>query len=76
MSLTAADEEDAEEWATQHTLDTVLWDPSVAREVQTAWAPLVRPRLFLIDDEMKIQWVSEGITNKVQLSEKIEDLVF
>jgi len=76
MAETAADEEDAEEWAGKHSLDTVLWDPSIAREVQTSWAPLVRPRLFLIDNEMTIQWVSEGITNKVQLSEKIEDLVF
>jgi len=73
---TPADEEDAEAWADLYDLDPVLWDPSVERAIQLEWAPLVRPRLFLIDEEMKIQWVNEGATNEVQLKEKIEDLVF
>jgi hypothetical protein len=72
----AADEEDATEWANFHGLDTVLWDPSVERAIQLDWAPLVRPRLFLINEEMEIRWVSEGITNEVQLSEKIEDILY
>lgn len=76
MSETPADDEDATELATLHSLDTVLWDPSVERALQTDWAPLVRPRLFLINEEMEIRWVSEGITNSVQLSEKIEDILF
>ena len=71
-----ADEEDAEAWSTTYELDTVLWDPSTERAVQTDWAPIVRPRLFLINDEMEIRWVNEGITNEVQLSEKIEDMLF
>ena len=75
-SETAADDEDATELATLHGLDRVLWDPSVERAIQTEWAPLVRPRLFLINEEMEIRWVSEGITNQVQLSEKIEDILF
>lgn len=76
ISETPADDEDATEFATTHNLDTVLWDPSVERALQTDWAPLIRPRLFLIDEEMEIKWVSEGITNEVQLSEKIEDIIF
>ncbi|MEC7239821.1 MAG: hypothetical protein VXW32_01145 [Myxococcota bacterium] len=71
-----ADEEDAELWSTTYGLDTVLWDPSTERALQTDWAPIVRPRLFLINEEMEIRWVNEGITNEVQLSEKIEDILF
>jgi hypothetical protein len=76
MSETPADDEDATELATLHSLETVLWDPSIERALQTDWAPLVRPRLFLINEEMEIRWVSEGITNSVQLAEKIEDILF
>ena len=71
-----ADEEDALAWSLTYGLDTVLWDPSTERAIQTDWAPLVRPRLFLINEEMEIRWVNEGITNEVQLSEKIEDILF
>ena len=71
-----ADEEDALAWSTTYGLDTVLWDPSTERAIQTEWAPIVRPRLFLINEEMEIRWVNEGITNEVQLSEKIEDILF
>lgn len=70
-----ADDEDATDFATTHGLDTVLWDPSIERALQIDWAPLIRPRLFLIDEEMEIKWVSEGITNEVQLAEKIEDII-
>jgi len=76
ISETAADDKDAAELAIIHSLNTVLWDPSIERALQTDWAPLVRPRLFLINEEMEIRWVSEGITNQVQLAEKIEDILF
>ena len=72
----AADVEDAVLWADTYHVPTVLFDPSAGRDLQMEWAPIVRPLLLLIDDEMVIAWKNTGSTSQTQIEEKIEDLVY
>jgi hypothetical protein len=52
----------------------VLWDPGAGLPVYGEWAQGNAPRMYIIDQEMEIQWVNFGSTPASQLDDKLDGL--
>ncbi len=69
-----ASREDADSWADQYDLSTVLYDED--HDVRGDWSSATQVKTYLIDEDMVIQWVNTESTSYEQIKNEIEDLVY
>jgi hypothetical protein len=60
--------------ATTYGTPTVLWDPGAGQPTYADWTQGNAPRMYIIDQEMVIDWVNFGSTPASQISDKLDDL--
>ncbi len=72
-SSTQADVDDAATWASTYGIGNVLYKPLDGSVSTASWASLP-PMVYLIDQEMVIDWTNQGNAEEGQVEDKIKDL--